>query len=260
MKKLAGLFLAATLTLSMTTVAFAAPSKSTTVSDGTTKEGATVSHVIKDDVKAAAGLVTDEKTGKVTLSDEQVSKVEEAIKVSNDAESVDVKVLDVFDVQAPADYVEGTPIDITLDYEYTDGIQVLHFQDGQWVALPTKEGADGKVVATFTKFSPTAIATVVVNSKKTEENVTPSPVVTPSDDNNTIVPSNTTTTDNNAIAPADNSKAPAATPASTAKTTDGTKNADATKKTGDVNTTVYVALLAAAAGACAIVIRRKMAR
>lgn len=260
MKKLAGLFLAATLTLSMTTVAFAAPSKSTTVSDGTTKEGATVSHVIKDDVKAAAGLVTDEKTGKVTLSDEQVSKVEEAIKVSTtDAESVDVKVLDVFDVQAPADYVEGTPIDITLDYEYTDGIQVLHFQDGQWVALPTKEGADGKVVATFTKFSPTAIATVVVNSKKTEENVTPSPVVTPSDDNNTIVPSNTTT-DNNAIAPADNSKAPAATPASTAKTTDGTKNADATKKTGDVNTTVYVALLAAAAGACAIVIRRKMAR
>lgn len=260
MKKLAGLFLAATLTLSMTTVAFAAPSKSTTVSDGTTKEGATVSHVIKDDVKAAAGLVTDEKTGKVTLSDEQVSKVEEAIKVSNDAESVDVKVLDVFDVQAPADYVEGTPIDITLDYEYTDGIQVLHFQDGQWVVLPTKKGADGKVVATFTKFSPTAIATVVVNSKKTEENVTPSPVVTPSDNNNTIVPSNTTTTDNNAIAPADNSKAPAATPASTAKTTDGTKNADATKKTGDVNTTVYVALLAAAAGACAIVIRRKMAR
>lgn len=261
MKKLAGLFLAATLTLSMTTVAFAAPSKSTTVSDGTTKEGATVSHVIKDDVKAAAGLVTDEKTGKVTLSDEQVSKVEEAIKVSTtDAESVDVKVLDVFDVQAPADYVEGNPIDITLDYEYTDGIQVLHFQDGQWVVLPTKKGADGKVVATFTKFSPTAIATVVVNSKKTEENVTPSPVVTPSDDNNTIVPSNTTTTDNNAIALADNSKTPAATPASTAKTTDGTKNADATKKTGDVNTTVYVALLAAAAGACAIVIRRKMAR
>ena len=260
MKKLAGLFLAATLTLSMTTVAFAAPSKSTTVSDGTTKEGATVSHVIKDDVKAAAGLVTDEKTGKVTLSDEQVSKVEEAIKVSTtDAESVDVKVLDVFDVQAPADYVEGNPIDITLDYEYTDGIQVLHFQDGQWVALPTKEGADGKVVATFTKFSPTAIATVVIN-KKTEENVTPSPVVTPSDDNNTIVPSNTTTTDNNAIAPADNSKAPAATPASTAKTTDGTKNADATKKTGEGNTTGYVALLAAAAGACAIVIRRKMAR
>lgn len=259
MKKLAGLFLAATLTLSMTTVAFAAPSKSTTVSDGTTKEGATVSHVIKDDVKAAAGLVTDEKTGKVTLSDEQVSKVEEAIKVSNDAESVDVKVLDVFDVQAPADYVEGHKVDITLDFPYSEGIQVLHFQDGQWVALPTKEGADGKVVATFTKFSPTAIATVVVNSKKTEENVTPSPVVTPSDDNNTIVPSNTTT-DNNAIAPADNSKTPAATPASTAKTTDGTKNADATKKTGDVNTTVYVALLAAAAGACAIVIRRKMAR
>lgn len=260
MKKLAGLFLAATLTLSMTTVAFAAPSKSTTVSDGTTKEGATVSHVITEDVQKTAGLVTDEKTGKVTLSDEQVSKVEEAIKVSNDAESVDVKVLDVFDVQAPADYVEGNPVDITLDYEYTDGIQVLHFQDGQWVVLPTKKGADGKVVATFTKFSPTAIATVVVNSKKTEENVTPSPVVTPSDDNNTIVPSNTTTTDNNAIAPADNSKTPAATPASTAKTTSATKNADATKKTGDVNTTVYVALLAAAAGACAIVIRRKMAR
>ena len=261
MKKLAGLFLAATLTLSMTTVAFAAPSKSTTVSDGTTKEGATVSHVITEDVQKTAGLVKDEKTGKVTLSDEQVSKVEEAIKVSKtDAESVDVKVLDVFDVQAPADYVEGNPIDITLDYEYTDGIQVLHFQDGQWVVLPTKKGADGKVVATFTKFSPTAIATVVVNSKKTEENVTPSPVVTPSDNNNTIVPSNTTTTDNNAIAPADNSKTPAATPASTAKTTDGTKNADATKKTGDVNTTFYVALLAAAAGACAIVIRRKMAR
>lgn len=259
MKKLAGLFLAATLTLSMTTVAFAAPSKSTTVSDGTTKEGATVSHVITEDVQKTAGLVKDEKTGKVTLSDEQVSKVEEAIKVSNDAESADVKVLDVFDVQAPADYVEGNPIDVTLDFPYSEGIQVLHFQDGQWVVLPTKEGADGKVVATFTKFSPTAIATVVIN-KKTEENVTPSPVVTPSDDNNTIVPSNTTTTDNNAIAPADNSKTPAATPASTAKITDGTKNADATKKTGDVNTTVYVALLAAAAGACAIVIRRKMAR
>lgn len=259
MKKLAGLFLAATLTLSMTTVAFAAPSKSTTVSDGTTKEGATVSHVITEDVQKTAGLVKDEKTGKVTLSDEQVSKVEEAIKVSNDAESVDVKVLDVFDVQAPADYVEGNPVDVTLDFPYSEGIQVLHFQDGQWVVLPTKKGADGKVVATFTKFSPTAIATVVVNSKKTEENVTPSPVVTPSDNNNTIVPSNTTT-DNNAIAPADNSKTPAATPASTAKTTDGTKNADATKKTGDVNTTVYVALLAAAAGACAIVIRRKMAR
>ena len=260
MKKLAGLFLAATLTLSMTTVAFAAPSKSTTVSDGTTKEGATVSHVITEDVQKTAGLVKDEKTGKVTLSDEQVSKVEEAIKVSTtDAESVDVKVLDVFDVQVPADYVEGHEVDITLDFPYSEGIQVLHFQDGQWVALPTKEGADGKVVATFTKFSPTAIATVVIN-KKTEENVTPSPVVTPSDDNNTIVPSNTTTTDNNAIAPADNSKTPAATPASTAKTTDGTKNADATKKTGDVNTTVYVALLAAAAGACAIVIRRKMAR
>ena len=80
MKKLAGLFLAATLTLSMTTVAFAAPSKSTTVSDGTTKEGATVSHVITEDVQKTAGLVKDEKTGKVTLSDEQVSKVEEAIK------------------------------------------------------------------------------------------------------------------------------------------------------------------------------------
>ena len=133
MKKLAGLFLAATLTLSMTTVAFAAPSKSTTVSDGTTKEGATVSHVITEDVQKTAGLVKDEKTGKVTLSDEQVSKVEEAIKVSKtDAESVDVKVLDVFDVQAPADYVEGNPIDITLDFPYSDGIQVLHFQDGQW--------------------------------------------------------------------------------------------------------------------------------
>ena len=259
MKKLAGLFLAATLTLSMTTVAFAAPSKSTTVSDGTTKEGATVSHVIKDDVKAAAGLVTDEKTGKVTLSDEQVSKVEEAIKVSKtDAESVDVKVLDVFDVQAPADYVEGHKVDITLDFPYSEGIQVLHFQDGQWVALPTKEGADGKVVATFTKFSPTAIATVVIN-KKTEESVTPVTPVTPSDDS-TITPSDSTT--NNTIAPADNSKTatPAATPASSTTAKADTKTADATKKTGDVNTTVYVALLAAAAGACAIVIRRKMAR
>lgn len=259
MKKLAGLFLAATLTLSMTTVAFAAPSKSTTVSDGTTKEGATVSHVIKDDVKAAAGLVTDEKTGKVTLSDEQVSKVEEAIKVSTtDAESVDVKVLDVFDVQAPADYVEGHKVDITLDFPYSEGIQVLHFQDGQWVALPTKEGADGKVVATFTKFSPTAIATVVIN-KKTEESVTPVTPVTPSDDS-TITPSDSTT--NNTIAPADNSKTatPAATPASSTTAKADTKTADATKKTGDVNTTVYVALLAAAAGACAIVIRRKMAR
>lgn len=258
MKKLAGLFLAATLTLSMTTVAFAAPSKSTTVSDGTTKEGATVSHVITEDVQKTAGLVKDEKTGKVTLSDEQVSKVEEAIKVSNDAESVDVKVLDVFDVQAPADYVEGNSIDVTLDFPYSEGIQVLHFQDGQWVALPTKEGADGKVVATFTKFSPTAIATVVIN-KKTEESVTPVTPVTPSDDS-TITPSDSTT--NNTIAPADNSKTatPAATPASSTTAKADTKTADATKKTGDVNTTVYVALLAAAAGACAIVIRRKMAR
>lgn len=259
MKKLAGLFLAATLTLSMTTVAFAAPSKSTTVSDGTTKEGATVSHVITEDVQKTAGLVKDEKTGKVTLSDEQVSKVEEAIKVSTtDAESVDVKVLDVFDVQAPADYVEGNPIDVTLDFPYSEGIQVLHFQDGQWVALPTKEGADGKVVATFTKFSPTAIATVVIN-KKTEESVTPVTPVTPSDDS-TITPSDSTT--NNTIAPADNSKTatPAATPASSTTAKADTKTADATKKTGDVNTTVYVALLAAAAGACAIVIRRKMAR
>lgn len=258
MKKLAGLFLAATLTLSMTTVAFAAPSKSTTVSDGTTKEGATVSHVITEDVQKTAGLVKDEKTGKVTLSDEQVSKVEEAIKVSNDAESVDVKVLDVFDVQAPADYVEGNPVDVTLDFPYSEGIQVLHFQDGQWVALPTKEGADGKVVATFTKFSPTAIATVVIN-KKTEESVTPVTPVTPSDDS-TITPSDSTT--NNTIAPADNSKTatPAATPASSTTAKADTKTADATKKTGDVNTTVYVALLAAAAGACAIVIRRKMAR
>lgn len=259
MKKLAGLFLAATLTLSMTTVAFAAPSKSTTVSDGTTKEGATVSHVITEDVQKTAGLVKDEKTGKVTLSDEQVSKVEEAIKVSTtDAESVDVKVLDVFDVQAPADYVEGNSIDVTLDFPYSEGIQVLHFQDGQWVALPTKEGADGKVVATFTKFSPTAIATVVIN-KKTEESVTPVTPVTPSDDS-TITPSDSTT--NNTIAPADNSKTatPAATPASSTTAKADTKTADATKKTGDVNTTVYVALLAAAAGACAIVIRRKMAR
>ena len=67
MKKLAGFLLAATLVFSMTTVAFAAGSKSTTVSDTTVKTTAgevTVDHKIDAKTAEAAGITTDSKTGK----------------------------------------------------------------------------------------------------------------------------------------------------------------------------------------------------
>ena len=156
MKKLAGFLLAATLVFSMTTVAFAAGSKSTTVSDGTVDTAAgkvTITHTIDAKDTAAAGITTDSKTGKFTIANL------ESVKTALNAESINV--LDVFDVEAPANYQVGTAVDVTIPgVTYQDGIQVLHFEDGKWVALPTKKGANNTVVATFTKFSPTAIALV----------------------------------------------------------------------------------------------------
>ena len=158
MKKLAGFLLAATLVFSMTTVAFAAGSKSTTVSDGTVDTAAgkvTITHTIDAKDTAAAGITTDSETGKSTIADASLASV----KIALNAESI--KVLDVFDVEAPANYQVGTAVDVTIPgVTYQDGIQVLHFEDGKWVALPTKKGANNTVVATFTKFSPTAIALV----------------------------------------------------------------------------------------------------
>ena len=157
MKKLAGFLLAATLVFSMTTVAFAAGSKSTTVSRETVDTAAgkvTITDIDAKD-KAAAGITTDSETGKLTIADANLASVKTALN----AESI--KVLDVFDVEAPVNYQEGTAVDVTIPgVTYQDGIQVLHFQDGKWVALPTKKGANNTVVATFTKFSPTAIALV----------------------------------------------------------------------------------------------------
>ena len=152
MKKLAGFLLAATLVFSMTTVAFAAGSKSTTVSDGTVDTAAgkvTITHTIDAKDTAAAGITTDSETGKSTIADASLASVKTALN----AESI--KVLDVFDVEAPANYQVGTAVDVTIPgVTYQDGIQVLHFEDGKWVALPTKKGANNTVVATFTKFSP----------------------------------------------------------------------------------------------------------
>ncbi len=153
MKKLAGLLLAATLVFSMTTVAFAAGSKSTTVSDGQTPEKATISHTIDAKEADAAGITL--KDGKATISETKAAEIAKEIKADK------VQILDVFDVEAPAGYTEGTAIDITIPgVTYQDGITILHFQDGKWVALPTKKGANNTVVATFTKFSPTAVAIV----------------------------------------------------------------------------------------------------
>ena len=216
MKKLAGFLLAATLVFSMTTVAFAAGSKSTTVSDGTVDTAAgkvTITDIDAKD-KAAAGITTDSETGKSTIADASLASVKTALN----AESI--KVLDVFDVEAPANYQEGTAVDVTIPgVTYQDGIQVLHFQDGKWVALPTKKGANNTVVATFTKFSPTAIALV------TKAQASPKPA-------------DTTAADKTATTKTDAKKAP---------------------KTGESNTVLYVTLLALVAGASAVAAKRKFA-
>ena len=217
MKKLAGFLLAATLVFSMTTVAFAAGSKSTTVSDGTVDTAAgkvTITHTIDSKDTAAAGITTDSETGKSTIADASLASVKTALN----AESI--KVLDVFDVEAPANYQVGTAVDVTIPgVTYQDGIQVLHFEDGKWVALPTKKGANNTVVATFTKFSPTAIALV------TKAQASPKPA-------------DTTAADKTATTKTDAKKAP---------------------KTGESNTVLYVTLLALVAGASAVAAKRKFA-
>lgn len=217
MKKLAGFLLAATLVFSMTTVAFAAGSKSTTVSDGTVDTAAgkvTITHTIDAKDTAAAGITTDSETGKSTIADASLASVKTALN----AESI--KVLDVFDVEAPANYQVGTAVDVTIPgVTYQDGIQVLHFEDGKWVALPTKKGANNTVVATFTKFSPTAIALV------TKAQASPKPA-------------DTTAADKTATTKTDAKKAP---------------------KTGESNTVLYVTLLALVAGASAVAAKRKFA-
>ena len=217
MKKLAGFLLAATLVFSMTTVAFAAGCKSTTVSDGTVDTAAgkvTITHTIDSKDTAAAGITTDSETGKSTIADASLASVKTALN----AESI--KVLDVFDVEAPANYQVGTAVDVTIPgVTYQDGIQVLHFEDGKWVALPTKKGANNTVVATFTKFSPTAIALV------TKAQASPKPA-------------DTTAADKTATTKTDAKKAP---------------------KTGESNTVLYVTLLALVAGASAVAAKRKFA-
>lgn len=217
MKKLAGFLLAATLVFSMTTVAFAAGSKSTTVSDGTVDTAAgkvTITHTIDAKEATTAGITTDSKTGKSTIADASLASVKTALN----AESINV--LDVFDVEAPANYQEGTAVDVTIPgVTYQDGIQVLHFQDGKWVALPTKKGANNTVVATFTKFSPTAIALVTKAQASTK-------------------PADTTAADKTATTKTDAKKAP---------------------KTGESNTVLYVTLLALVAGASAVAAKRKFA-
>ena len=214
MKKLAGFLLAATLVFSMTTVAFAAGSKSTTVSRETVDTAAgkvTITDIDAKD-KAAAGITTDSKTGKFTIANL------ESVKTALNAESI--KVLDVFDVEAPENYQEGTAVDVTIPgVTYQDGIQVLHFEDGKWVALPTKKGANNTVVATFTKFSPTAVAYVIKAQASTK-------------------PADTTAADKTATTKTDANKAP---------------------KTGESNTVLYVTLLALVAGASAVAAKRKFA-
>ncbi len=164
MKKLAGLFLAVTLVLGMTTVAFAAGSKSTTVSDGKTTEGAAISHEVSTTTEEAKAAGIEKTTeGKIVISDTKIAEVKKDLKADK------VQILDVFEVTAPAGYVAGDAIDITMTgVKWQDGITVLHFQDGKWVALPTKKGANDTVVATFTKFSPTAIAIVSTSASTTD--------------------------------------------------------------------------------------------
>ena len=171
MKKLAGLFLTAALVFGMTTVAFAAPSKSTTVTDGKTPEGATVSHTL-DEKKATEAGITKNKEGKVAISDEKMKEIVVAItdaKIAKDVTADKIQITDVFDVQAPANYTSGKPVDITIPgVTYQEGIVVLHFENGKWVALPTKKGNNNTVVATFTSFSPTAIALVKTSANAGE--------------------------------------------------------------------------------------------
>ena len=155
MKKLAGFLLAATLVFSMTTVAFAAGSKSDTISDvKQTAEGATISHNVSETDKANAGIIVT--NNKPDIADASLESVKADLKV-NDVK--DISVIDVFDVKAPANY-DGNPIWITLDENYSADYSVLHFQDGKWVVLETRKSSDGKLQAKFTKFSPTAIVSI----------------------------------------------------------------------------------------------------
>ena len=155
MKKLAGFLLAATLVFSMTTVAFAAGSKSDTISDvKQTAEGATISHNVSETDKANAGITVT--NNKPDIADASLESVKADLKV-NDVK--DISVIDVFDVKAPANY-DGNPIWITLDANYSADYSVLHFQDGKWVVLETRKSSDGKLQAKFTKFSPTAIVSI----------------------------------------------------------------------------------------------------
>lgn len=159
MKKLAGLFLAATLVFSMTTVAFAAGSKQDTVTPGYTNEDAIIvtgTSSISDEVKKEAGI--EEKDGKLVIADETVDSIKTALNAK------EVKILEVFDVTAPANW-NKQPIWITITgAKWQDGLKVLHFEDGKWVALETKEGENGTVLAQFTKFSPTALAVVTTEA------------------------------------------------------------------------------------------------
>ena len=155
MKKLAGFLLAATLVFSMTTVAFAAGSKSDTISDvKQTAEGATISHNVSETDKANAGIIVT--NNKPDIADASLESVKADLKV-NDVK--DISVIDVFDVKAPANY-DGNPIWITLGENYSADYRVLHFQDGKWVVLETRKSSDGKLQAKFTKFSPTAIVSI----------------------------------------------------------------------------------------------------
>lgn len=148
MKRIVGLLLTAILIIGMGTAVCASPSKSTTVSDTTTSEGAKISHIISDELATAAGI-----------EDGKISTTEQA-KIKSSINATDLRVLDVFNVEAPTGYVEGTPIKITIPgITWQEGMVILHFQDGAWVELPTTHDGD-KVQATFTKFSPTAVAIV----------------------------------------------------------------------------------------------------
>ena len=116
-----------------------------------TAEGATISHNISETDKANAGITVT--NNKPDIADASLESVKADLKV-NDVK--DISVIDVFDVNAPANY-DGNPIWITLDANYSADYSVLHFQDGKWVVLETRKSSDGKLQAKFTKFSPTAI-------------------------------------------------------------------------------------------------------
>lgn len=162
MKKIVGLLLTAVLVLGMSTVAFAAPSKSTTVSDCTTKEGAVITHAataITTEVAKAAGIET-KADGKMQIAATEVKKITETLKAANVVKADEkIQVLDVFNVEQPVSF-DGNPIWISIPgVTWQEGLVVLHFQDGAWTALPTKN-ENGVVKAQFSKFSPTAIAIV----------------------------------------------------------------------------------------------------